>query len=43
MGRKLGWTPLHGEEWESTFRTEVEAFMRNPPAPREVPEFLKKN
>ncbi|OJJ32259.1 hypothetical protein ASPWEDRAFT_186461 [Aspergillus wentii DTO 134E9] len=42
MGRKLGWTPLHGEEWESTFRTEVEAFIKSPPAPKEVPEFLRK-
>ncbi|KAE8147055.1 NAD dependent epimerase/dehydratase family protein [Aspergillus avenaceus] len=43
IGRKLGWTPLHGEEWESTFRIEVEAFMKNPPAPKEIPQFLKKN
>ncbi|RDW76482.1 uncharacterized protein DSM5745_06474 [Aspergillus mulundensis] len=42
IGRKLGWTPLYGEEWESMFRTEVEAFIKCPPAPKEVPGFLKK-
>ncbi|PYI32478.1 NAD dependent epimerase/dehydratase family protein [Aspergillus indologenus CBS 114.80] len=42
LGRKLGWTPLHGEEWETTFRTEVEAFIKNPPPAREIPKFLKK-
>ncbi|OGM42806.1 hypothetical protein ABOM_008985 [Aspergillus bombycis] len=42
LGRKLGWTPLHGDEWEGTFHTEVSAFIKNPPVAREIPKFLKK-
>ncbi|KAB8265712.1 NAD dependent epimerase/dehydratase family protein [Aspergillus pseudonomiae] len=42
LGGKLGWTPLYGNEWESTFHTEVSTFIKNPPAAREIPKFLKK-
>ncbi|KAJ5345716.1 NAD dependent epimerase/dehydratase family protein [Penicillium brevicompactum] len=43
LGRKLGWTPLHGAEWDTTFHAEVEAFMKNPPRERELPSSLTKN
>ncbi|GAQ35172.1 NAD dependent epimerase/dehydratase family protein [Aspergillus niger] len=42
LGRKLGWVPSHGDEWETTFRDEVSAFVKNPPGERDVPEFLRK-
>ncbi|OJJ32907.1 hypothetical protein ASPWEDRAFT_174337 [Aspergillus wentii DTO 134E9] len=42
LARKLGWTPLYGGEWESTFRTELSEFIKNPPAGRETPKFLEK-
>jgi hypothetical protein len=42
LGRKLGWTPLHGAEWETTFHTEVDAFIKNPHRKREVPKLVKK-
>ena len=42
LGRKLGWVPSHGDEWETTFHDEVSAFVKNPPGERDVPEFLRK-
>ena len=30
LGPKLGWTPLHDAEWETTFQTEVDTFIKNP-------------
>ncbi|OJJ76618.1 hypothetical protein ASPBRDRAFT_145701 [Aspergillus brasiliensis CBS 101740] len=43
LGRKLGWMPSHGEEWETNFRDEVTAFIKNPPGEREIPEFLRRH
>ncbi|KAJ5164853.1 NAD dependent epimerase/dehydratase family protein [Penicillium coprophilum] len=41
LGRKLGWTPLHTADWETSFHTEVSAFIKNPPRERELPKLLK--
>ncbi|OQE40244.1 hypothetical protein PENCOP_c006G00260 [Penicillium coprophilum] len=41
LGRKLGWTPSHTADWETSFLTEVGAFIKNPSRERELPKFLK--
>ncbi|KAJ3548880.1 hypothetical protein NM208_g783 [Fusarium decemcellulare] len=43
LGRKLGWDPRHGDEWESTFATEIAAIAANPPRSFEVPKLLEKD
>ncbi|GLA35885.1 hypothetical protein AnigIFM63309_001266 [Aspergillus niger] len=43
LGRKLGWMPLHGDDWETTFHDEVSAFIKSPPGERDIPEFLRKH
>ncbi|KAF5857192.1 hypothetical protein ETB97_006150 [Aspergillus alliaceus] len=43
LGRKSGWMPLHGDDWETTFHDEVSAFIKSPPGERDIPEFLRKH
>ncbi|KAE8146614.1 hypothetical protein BDV25DRAFT_169771 [Aspergillus avenaceus] len=40
LGRKLGWAPLHGHEWENTFKVELSEIRNNPPGEREIPQVL---
>ncbi|RAK85132.1 NAD dependent epimerase/dehydratase family protein [Aspergillus costaricaensis CBS 115574] len=42
LARNLGWAPSDAEEWESTFSTELNEFIKNPPSGREIPKYLKK-
>ncbi|GAQ44962.1 hypothetical protein AtubIFM56815_009457 [Aspergillus tubingensis] len=42
LARNLGWAPSHADEWDSTFSTELNEFIKNPPSGREIPKYLKK-
>ncbi|PYH32490.1 NAD-dependent epimerase/dehydratase family protein [Aspergillus neoniger CBS 115656] len=42
LARNLGWAPSHADEWESTFSTELNEFIKDPPSGREIPKYLKK-
>ncbi|KAH7155968.1 NAD dependent epimerase/dehydratase family protein [Dactylonectria macrodidyma] len=43
LGRKLGWVPLHAEEWETTFAKEISAIVEKPPRSFQVPVLMKKD